>query len=99
MCVTVAETLIVSSTLLACRNVFGYLYSNEKEVIDYVTSMTPLICLSVLMDSIQGVLSGTIRHKITIHPFYARSTCAFALRPNTLFTYPQVLLEDADGSI
>uniref|UniRef100_A0A7N0TM36 Protein DETOXIFICATION n=1 Tax=Kalanchoe fedtschenkoi TaxID=63787 RepID=A0A7N0TM36_KALFE len=61
MCVAVTETLIVSSTLLACRHVFGYLFSNEKEVIHYVTSMTPLICLSVIMDSIQGVLSGVAR--------------------------------------
>uniref|UniRef100_A0A7N0VBY9 Protein DETOXIFICATION n=1 Tax=Kalanchoe fedtschenkoi TaxID=63787 RepID=A0A7N0VBY9_KALFE len=61
VCLAVTETLIVSSTLLACRHVFGYLYSNEKEVIDYVTSMTPLICLSVIMDSIQGVLSGVAR--------------------------------------
>ncbi|CAM8881439.1 unnamed protein product [Rhodiola kirilowii] len=61
MCVTVTETLIVSSTLLACRHIFGYLYSNEKEIIDYVTSMTPLICLSVIIDSIQGVLSGVAR--------------------------------------
>ncbi|CAM8886105.1 unnamed protein product [Rhodiola kirilowii] len=61
MCVTVTETLIVSSTLLACHHIFGYLYSNEKEIIDYVTSMTPLICLSVIIDSIQGVLSGVAR--------------------------------------
>ncbi|CAN1268711.1 Protein DETOXIFICATION 12 [Linum perenne] len=45
----------------ACRHAFGYSFSNEKEVIDYVTRMAPLICLSVIMDSLQGVLSGIAR--------------------------------------
>ena len=37
---------------------FGYIYSNEKEVVDYVTVMAPLVCVSVILDSIQGVLIG-----------------------------------------
>lgn len=58
MVLTVLETLVVSGTLFASRHVFGYVYSNEKEVVDYVTTMAPLICVSVILDSIQGVLSG-----------------------------------------
>jgi MATE family multidrug resistance protein len=54
----VAETSIVSTSLLASRRVFGYTFSNEKEVVDYVTTMAPLISLSIILDSIQGVLSG-----------------------------------------
>ncbi|KAG5521662.1 hypothetical protein RHGRI_034028 [Rhododendron griersonianum] len=54
----VMETTIVSATLFAMRRIFGYTFSNEKEVVDYVTSMAPLVCLSVIMDSLQGVLSG-----------------------------------------
>eukprot|EP00257_Ricinus_communis_P022878 XP_015582727.1 protein DETOXIFICATION 12 [Ricinus communis] len=57
----VVETAIVSSALFACRHVFGYLFSNEKEVVDYVTTMSPLVALSVIMDSLQGVLSGVAR--------------------------------------
>ncbi|KAB1205629.1 MATE efflux family protein 5 [Morella rubra] len=57
----VAETSIVSTTLLACRRVFGYTFSNEKEVVDYVTTMAPLISLSIILDSLQGVLSGIAR--------------------------------------
>ncbi|CAN1240138.1 Protein DETOXIFICATION 12 [Linum grandiflorum] len=45
----------------AGRHAFGYSFSNDKEVIDYVTRMAPLICLSVIMDSLQGVLSGIAR--------------------------------------
>lgn len=58
MFIAVLETIIVSTTLFASRHVFGYVYSNEKEVVDYVTTMSPLVCLSVIMDSLQGVLSG-----------------------------------------
>ncbi|XP_028757792.1 protein DETOXIFICATION 12-like [Neltuma alba] len=61
MCIAVSETTIVSTTLFACHHVYGYTFSNEKEVIDYVTFMAPLVCLSVILDSIQGVLSGIAR--------------------------------------
>ena len=58
MSLAITETVIVSTTLFATRHVFGYLFSNEKEVVDYVTTMAPLVCLSVIIDSLQGVLSG-----------------------------------------
>ena len=58
MLLTVIEAIIVSSILFASRHVFGYMFSNEKEVVDYVTTMAPLVCFSVIMDSMQGVLSG-----------------------------------------
>ncbi|KAK9276932.1 hypothetical protein L1049_006470 [Liquidambar formosana] len=61
MILAVLETLTVSMTLFACRHVFGYSFSNEKEVVDYVTVLAPLVCLSIIMDSIQGVLSGIAR--------------------------------------
>ncbi|GFZ15946.1 MATE efflux family protein [Actinidia rufa] len=61
MFLAITETTIVSATLFACRRVFGYTFSNEKEVVDYVTAMAPLVCLSVIMDSLQGVLSGVAR--------------------------------------
>ncbi|XAR52474.1 hypothetical protein NMG60_11020576 [Bertholletia excelsa] len=61
MFLALAETTIVSATLFATRKVFGYAFSNEKEVVDYVTEMAPLVCLSIIMDSLQGVLSGVAR--------------------------------------
>uniref|UniRef100_A0A9I9D378 Protein DETOXIFICATION 12-like n=1 Tax=Cucumis melo TaxID=3656 RepID=A0A9I9D378_CUCME len=57
----ILETLILSTTLFALRHIFGYTFSNEKDVVDYVASMAPLICISVLLDGIQGVLSGIAR--------------------------------------
>ncbi|KAJ0095829.1 hypothetical protein Patl1_15213 [Pistacia atlantica] len=58
---TVLETVIVSSILYASRHAFGYLFSNEKEVVDYVTTMAPLICLCVMLNGFQAVLSGIAR--------------------------------------
>ncbi|XP_073055167.1 protein DETOXIFICATION 12-like isoform X2 [Primulina eburnea] len=61
MILAVTEAIIVSASLFASRNVFGYVFSNEKEVVGYVTNMAPLVCLSVIIDSIQGTLSGVAR--------------------------------------
>uniref|UniRef100_A0A803MYI2 Uncharacterized protein n=1 Tax=Chenopodium quinoa TaxID=63459 RepID=A0A803MYI2_CHEQI len=57
----VANGLICSSFLFATRRVFGYCFSNEKQVIDYVTTMAPLVCVNVISDSMQVVLSGVAR--------------------------------------
>ncbi|KAJ7943067.1 Protein DETOXIFICATION [Quillaja saponaria] len=61
MFMAVMETTVVSAILFTIRNVYGYTFSNEKEVVDYVTVMAPLLCLSVIVDSLQGVLSGIAR--------------------------------------
>ncbi|XP_038892623.1 protein DETOXIFICATION 12-like [Benincasa hispida] len=57
----ILETSILSTILFALRHVFGYTFSNEKDVVAYVASMAPLICVSVILDGIQGVLSGIAR--------------------------------------
>lgn len=54
----ILETSILSIILFALRHLFGYTFSNEKDVVAYVASMAPLICISVILDGIQGVLSG-----------------------------------------
>ena len=66
----VIETSIVSATLFACRHVYGYVFSNEKEVVDYVTVMAPLVCLSVILDSIQGVLTGKLPSYLSLSKVY-----------------------------
>ncbi|KAJ4973723.1 hypothetical protein NE237_006897 [Protea cynaroides] len=57
----VIETLTDSSIIFSCRYVLGYTFSNEEEVINYVTEMGPLISLSVIMDSLNAVLTGIAR--------------------------------------
>ncbi|KAK8507827.1 hypothetical protein V6N13_140569 [Hibiscus sabdariffa] len=61
MILGISEAMIVSITLFSCRYVFGYLYSNEPEVIDYVGQMIPLISLSVIVDSLLAVITGVAR--------------------------------------
>ncbi|WJX82598.1 hypothetical protein P8452_65337 [Trifolium repens] len=57
----IAEAVIVSALFLCLRNVLGNAYSNDKEVVDYVTDMVPLLCVSVSADSIICALSGIAR--------------------------------------
>ncbi|XP_011038711.1 PREDICTED: MATE efflux family protein 5-like isoform X2 [Populus euphratica] len=61
MILAIIEVIIVSGTLFGTRDIFGYSFSNEKEVVDYVSNMTPLVCLSVILDGLQVVLSGVAR--------------------------------------
>nr|XP_043623686.1 protein DETOXIFICATION 14-like isoform X1 [Erigeron canadensis] len=59
--IAIIETSVVSTSVFVGRRVFGYIFSNEKEVINYVTKMVPLLCLNIIMDSLQGTLSGVAR--------------------------------------
>ncbi|KAL6608072.1 hypothetical protein ACP70R_041135 [Stipagrostis hirtigluma subsp. patula] len=59
--VTICSAVLVSVTLLALRRFVGIAFSNEEEVISYVTRMVPLLSISVISDSLQGVLSGVSR--------------------------------------
>ncbi|XP_022881986.1 protein DETOXIFICATION 12-like [Olea europaea var. sylvestris] len=61
MLIAVVEAITVSTIIFVSRHVFGYIFSNEEEVVDYVTNMAPLLCLSTIMDSIQGTLAGVTR--------------------------------------
>ncbi|XP_022965029.1 protein DETOXIFICATION 16-like [Cucurbita moschata] len=55
------EGLLLGTTLILIRNVWGYAYSNEPEVIEYVASMLPIVAVSSFLDGLQCVLSGIAR--------------------------------------
>ncbi|CAN0908663.1 Protein DETOXIFICATION 14 [Linum grandiflorum] len=57
--VAVVESSIVSIALFFARDVVGYAYSNDPQVVKHISTIIPLICVFVVMDSLQGVLSGT----------------------------------------
>ncbi|PON35431.1 Multi antimicrobial extrusion protein [Trema orientale] len=61
MFLAVSHAIFITSILFAGRSAFGYIFSSEKEVVDYVTSMTPLVCLSLVFDSLHATLSGIAR--------------------------------------
>ena len=56
VCVAAIEALMIGYTLLSIKNVWGYVYSNEGEVVDYISGMLPLLATSTVMDAIQGVI-------------------------------------------
>ncbi|KAK8324758.1 hypothetical protein V6Z12_A11G004500 [Gossypium hirsutum] len=55
------EALLVGSILMLIRNILGYAYSNEVEVVKYVAALLPLVAISNLLDSLQCILSGNAR--------------------------------------
>ncbi|KAG9153720.1 hypothetical protein Leryth_005853 [Lithospermum erythrorhizon] len=61
MLMSVTEMILISIILFSTRNVFGYIYSNETEVVMYVTIMTPLLCISIMLDCLNGTISGIAR--------------------------------------
>ncbi|PON71057.1 Multi antimicrobial extrusion protein [Trema orientale] len=61
MFLTALQAIIISTVLVASRSVFGYVFSNEKEVVDYAANIAPLVCLSFIFLSFTSVLSGIVR--------------------------------------
>ncbi|OIT21870.1 PREDICTED: protein DETOXIFICATION 14-like isoform X2 [Nicotiana attenuata] len=59
--ISMAAATICSSVLFCSRHVLGYAFSNEKEVVDYLRDMTPFLCVLIVSDCIQAVLSGVAR--------------------------------------
>ncbi|XP_068643509.1 protein DETOXIFICATION 16-like isoform X2 [Aristolochia californica] len=53
--------LVVGTTMILVRKVWGYAYSSEEEVVSYVAVMMPILATSNFLDGIQCVLSGTCR--------------------------------------
>lgn len=57
--ISISEGMMVGTVTILVRHVWGKLYSNEAEVIRYVTKMIPLLALSNFLDGFQCVLSGS----------------------------------------
>ncbi|KAB5516633.1 hypothetical protein DKX38_027281 [Salix brachista] len=55
---SLVEVVTVSLILFSCRHIFGYAFSSEKRVVDYVDELAPLMCLTIIMEGLQAVLSG-----------------------------------------
>ncbi|XP_051144470.1 protein DETOXIFICATION 16-like isoform X4 [Andrographis paniculata] len=59
--IAASEGVIVGTTTILVRRVWGKLYSDEEEVIEYVARIMPLLALSDFLDGFQCVLSGAAR--------------------------------------
>lgn len=54
----VAEGIALGVLLISLRNIWGYLFTNEQEVVSYLSLIMPILAVSNFMDAVQGVLSG-----------------------------------------
>ncbi|KAE8820777.1 Protein TRANSPARENT TESTA 12 [Hordeum vulgare] len=49
--------VLLGLIMLSGRNLWGYAYINEKEVVEYIARMMPLLSVSIIFDNLQCVLS------------------------------------------
>ncbi|KAG7583360.1 Multi antimicrobial extrusion protein [Arabidopsis suecica] len=61
LCLWIVESAFFSTLLFTCRNIVGYAFSNSKEVVDYVADISPLLCLSFILDGFTAILNGVAR--------------------------------------
>ncbi|XP_047064546.1 protein DETOXIFICATION 16-like isoform X2 [Lolium rigidum] len=55
-----SEGLVISITMILLRNFWGYMYSNEEEVVTYIAWMIPVLAISYFIDGVHTSLSGVI---------------------------------------
>ncbi|KAL6646847.1 hypothetical protein ACP70R_015541 [Stipagrostis hirtigluma subsp. patula] len=55
--VSVSEGLV----MVLARNLLGYAYTNDEEVVKYTAKMMPILAVSFLFQGLESVLSGVIR--------------------------------------
>ncbi|KAK7252282.1 hypothetical protein RIF29_36120 [Crotalaria pallida] len=58
---TIIEGTLVGTVMILIRNIWGYAYSNEVEVVEYVAIMLPILAASNMLEGLQCVLSGNAR--------------------------------------
>ncbi|KAK9688883.1 hypothetical protein RND81_09G018400 [Saponaria officinalis] len=65
MVVTLKLSVILTTAILLSlgfgHSIWASLFSSESDIIKEFASMTPFICISIFLDSIQGILSGVSR--------------------------------------
>ncbi|CAM6100111.1 unnamed protein product [Calypogeia fissa] len=59
--ISLLQAMTISGSLLLARNVWGWVFSSDPEVVAYVATIMPIIAVLALFDGIQGVLSGVSR--------------------------------------
>ncbi|XP_044957999.1 protein DETOXIFICATION 16-like [Hordeum vulgare subsp. vulgare] len=51
---------VLALTMILLRNVWGYLYSNEQEIVTYMSRMLPVLGISFFIDGLHSSLSGVL---------------------------------------
>ncbi|KAL6622989.1 hypothetical protein ACP70R_032868 [Stipagrostis hirtigluma subsp. patula] len=60
ICIALSAGLLIGSTMILLRNFWGYMYSNEPEVITYIARMIPVLAISFFTDGLHSSLSGVL---------------------------------------
>ncbi|XP_047062087.1 protein DETOXIFICATION 16-like [Lolium rigidum] len=61
MVLGILSSLSVGLLMILVRNLWGYAYSNEKEVVEYISRIMPILAVTFLFDDMQCILSGIVR--------------------------------------
>ncbi|KAF5734545.1 hypothetical protein HS088_TW15G00037 [Tripterygium wilfordii] len=61
LAMAISEGILCVIVFMLLRNIWGYTYSNEIEVVEYVARMIPFLSMSIFLDGLQCVLSGVAR--------------------------------------
>ncbi|KAK7380070.1 hypothetical protein VNO78_32447 [Psophocarpus tetragonolobus] len=57
----IIEGILIGTVIILVRNIWGYAYSNDVEVVKYIATMLPILAASNFLDGLQCVLSGIAR--------------------------------------
>ncbi|TVU30676.1 hypothetical protein EJB05_22309, partial [Eragrostis curvula] len=60
LCMTLSEGIVLAITMILLRNIWGYAYSSEPEVVQYIARMLPILAVSFFVDGLNGCLSGIL---------------------------------------
>jgi multidrug resistance protein, MATE family len=58
MVLAIVVGILIGLVMILVRNLWGYAYSTEEEVVKYISKMMPILAVSFLFDCVQCVLSG-----------------------------------------
>ncbi|PAN37694.1 hypothetical protein GQ55_7G106800 [Panicum hallii var. hallii] len=61
MVLAIVVGILIGLVMILVRNLWGYAYSTEEEVVKYISKMMPILAVSFLFDCVQCVLSGVAR--------------------------------------
>ncbi|PQM34785.1 protein DETOXIFICATION 14-like [Prunus yedoensis var. nudiflora] len=56
MVLAMVEMIVVSTALFSYRHILGYAFSSDKEIVERIADMAPLISLSIVTDGLQAEL-------------------------------------------
>ncbi|KAE8774212.1 Protein TRANSPARENT TESTA 12 [Hordeum vulgare] len=60
ICMALFAGSVISITMISLRKSWGYMYSNEEEVVTYIARMIPVLGVSFFIDGIHTSLSGVL---------------------------------------